>query len=187
MVRPDNQTDLDLDWQFPCGWKDLCFLFGKLISSASIPSLKHTDIHSVDSSWLAWGEWSHCSLSCGNGNRNRGRGCTGCRKVAQIDFHLFVFWAERQGRALSRPICFSTFIFVLQHLHLEGSTVQGAPKKQNIATLFPVPVRFRHLVSLSWLLWSEPAVSVTIFCPQWVGQHGQDGAPAVGPVALVRR
>ena len=32
---------------------------------------------SVDSSWLSWGEWSHCSLSCGNGNRNRGRGCTG--------------------------------------------------------------------------------------------------------------
>ena len=37
------------------------------------------------------------------------------------------------------------------------------------------------------LSYSELYVSVTIFCPQWVGQHGQDGAPAVGPVALVRR
>ena len=93
---------------------------------------------------------------------------------------------------------------------------QGELKRRSTATQFPVLVGFGHfsppllrgeasvfvtiiLTNLFWTsrfcdqwpyFWlpcSELYVSVTIFCPQWVGQHGQDGAPAVGPVALVRR
>ena len=29
------------------------------------------------SQWQGWGEWSHCSLSCGNGARIRARACIG--------------------------------------------------------------------------------------------------------------
>ena len=154
---------------------------GKIISSASSPSLKHKttlistqwvawkewshssltftllwfsfcfsnmdniDIHSVDSSWLAWGEWSHCSLSCGNGNRNRGRGCTGCRRVAQIDFHISILWKEESNQhILMLSTCYITLFSksILQRLLLEDSTAQGAPKRRSIVTQFPVLVGF---------------------------------------------
>ena len=31
----------------------------------------------IKSQWQGWGEWSHCSLSCGNGARIRARACIG--------------------------------------------------------------------------------------------------------------
>ena len=31
----------------------------------------------ITSQWQGWGEWSHCSLSCGNGARIRARACIG--------------------------------------------------------------------------------------------------------------
>ena len=61
---------------------------GLLISvmgtSSSAPHSSLPFNASVDSSWLSWGEWSHCSLSCGNGNRNRGRACTGLLQCGNI-------------------------------------------------------------------------------------------------------
>ena len=113
----------------------------------------YIDIHSVDSSWLAWGEWSHCSLSCGNGNRNRGRGCTGCKRVPQIDFHIGSIWKEESSLHILMLTCFPTLLSnsILQHLLLEDSTAQGALKRRSIATQFPVLVGFGHF----WppLLW----------------------------------
>ena len=63
-------------------------LKGSPMYNACLPPKVNISV-SVDSSWLSWGEWSHCSLSCGNGNRNRGRGCTGGKEPTFCDKILF--------------------------------------------------------------------------------------------------
>ena len=30
----------------------------------------------IPAEWESWGQWSHCSTTCGNGSRVRGRGCS---------------------------------------------------------------------------------------------------------------
>ena len=36
-----------------------------------------SDISTIKSQWQGWGEWSHCSISCGNGAKIRARACSG--------------------------------------------------------------------------------------------------------------
>ena len=39
--------------------------------------IRSKDKSTIKSQWQGWGEWSHCSISCGNGARIRARACSG--------------------------------------------------------------------------------------------------------------
>ena len=38
--------------------------------------IKSNNLAAIPAEWESWGQWSHCSTSCGNGSRVRGRGCS---------------------------------------------------------------------------------------------------------------